>query len=135
MAFVLNPTRKFTVKYKDPKTEDEFEADYEFILTEDCFTDELRKKTQEIEPILDSDSDEVKKNKLFRAQSVVWHKIRRSLKVVRGINDEEGNPLIVNEENQAAIFEFITNFGDTATQVLMSYIGLSSKNLKAGVTK
>lgn len=140
MAFVLNPTRKFTVKYIEPSMEDtesnSFEADFEFILTEDCFTEDIRKKVQELVPILEKDTDEEKADKLYKQQSVIWHKIRRSLKAVRGINDLDGNPIsITNPDVQAAVFEFITNFNDVAAQVLSAYLGLNSKNLNAGATK
>jgi hypothetical protein len=147
MAFTLNPTRKFTVKYSAPSTEgsepsDSFEADFEFILTEDCFTEDVRKKVKELKPILNSDTEEVKTSKMYKQQSVIWHKIRRSLKAVRGINDFDGNPISIADENfnintdvQAAVFEFITNFDDVATQILSAYMGLNLKNSKAGATK
>ena len=135
MAFILNPTRKFTVGYEDEETKETFEADFEFVLTEECFTDEVRQKSKNLEPILESDSDEVKEDKMFKAQGVVWHKIRKSLKAVRGITDENGNPLEVNEDTQAVIFDFIVKFGDVSVQVLTAFMGLSSKNLNAGAMK
>lgn len=142
--FILNPTRKFTVKYGSPSEEgaDFFEADFEFILTEDCFTEDIRKKVKELQPILEKDTDEVKADKMYKQQAVIWHKIRKSLKAVRGINDFEGNPINIQDEKgniiedtQAAVFEFITNFGDVATQVLTAYLGLNTKNLNAGAMK
>lgn len=128
MAFVLNPTRKLTVKYIDPENDDSFEADFEFPLTEDCFTDEMREKIKNYEKVLKDDSDEEKERKLFKNQSVMWCKIRCGLKSVRGINDTEGNPIIVTSENQGAVFEFITNFGDVGSQALIGFLGLNSKN-------
>jgi hypothetical protein len=144
--FVLNPTRKFTVKYTAPPVEgssieDSFEADFEFILTEDCFTDDIRKRVIELKPILEKDTNEEKVEKIYKQQSVIWHKIRRSLKAVRGINDVDGNPINiiidgkVNEDIQAAVFEFITNFDDVSTKVLSAYLGLNTKNLNAGAMK
>ena len=135
MAFILNPVRKFTAKYIDEKTKESFEADFDFILTEDCFTEEMQKKIKEIGNISKSDSEEEKEIKQYKAQSIVWYKIRKSLVAVRGINDINDVPLVVNENTQGAIFEFITDHGDIATQVLTAYIGLSSKNLSAGVMK
>jgi len=135
MSFVLNPTRKITVKYEDPETKESFEADFKFILTEECFTEDFRKKTSELETILESDPEEVKQEKMFKSQAVIWYRIRKSLVEVRGIKDPEGNSLEVNEETQAAIFEFIVNFGDIAKQLLAAYMGLSLKNLKAGAMK
>lgn len=139
MAFVLNPTRKFTVKYE--AEDDFFEADFEFILTEDCFTEDMRKRIAELKPILVKDTEEVKAEKIYKQQSVVWHKIRKSLKAVRGINDMDGNPINIitdgniNEDIQSAVFEYITNFGDVAIQVLTAYSGLNQKNLSAGAMK
>ena len=75
---------------------------------------------------------------MYKQQAVI---IRKSLKAVRG-NDFEGNPINIQDEKgniiedvQAAVFEFITNFGDVATQVLTAYLGLNTKNLNAGAMK
>jgi len=135
MAFVLNPTRKVTIKYEDKESGDSFEADFDFILTEDCFTEEMRKRVLELKPILKEDNDEIKTQKIYKQQSVMWYKIRKSLKEVRGIQDVEGNDIIITEENQGAVFEFICDFGDIAVQAYNAYLGLHSKNLNAGVTK
>lgn len=135
MAFILNPVRKFTAKYVDKETKESFEADFDFILTEDCFTEEMQKKIKEVENILKTDSEEEKEIKQYKAQSIVWYKIRKSLVAVRGINDNNDVPLVVNNDTQGAIFEFITNYGDVAIQILTAYMGLSSKNLNAGVMK
>src|SRR4030066_1255249 len=135
MAFILNPTRKFTAKYEDEETKESFEADFNFILTENCFTEEMQKKIKEVENILKTDSEEVKEIKQYKAQSIVWYKIRKSLVAVRGIDDNNGIPLVVNDDTQGAIFEFITNYGDIAVQVLTAYVGLSQKNLSAGAMK
>jgi hypothetical protein len=128
MAFVLNPTRKFTAVYKDETTGDSFEADFAFLLTEDCFTPEMREKAKSLEVILESDTPEIKQEKLYKAQAVIWYKLRNSLKEVRGINDEQGNKIQINNDTRDAVFEFVMTCGDVSTQVVMAYIGVARKN-------
>lgn len=120
--FAIKPNRKFTFKYGEG-TEDAFTVDFDFICIEQINSDEV-------------------KNILKNVNGVIYYFMRKSLISVSGlINVDSGEPLklynedgSINEEIQKAVFEFVMTFEEFRDQLITAYAGVSSKNLKTGVT-
>lgn len=124
MPFVIKPSRKYTFTYEEEGNK--LEADFDFICMEDGISEEVRNKLKDHNP------DNPNKEAIL---SILWYNIRRSLKTVRGIQDEEGKNIEITDDNiQKAVFEFIIKCGDLRLQILTAYIGTAEKNLKPGVT-
>jgi hypothetical protein len=112
MPFVVNPIRKKT--FKREIDGESFEVDFEFECHEDS----------DFEAVMNREGTQI---------NTFYLRLRRSLKAVRGIVGPDGELDMKKEDEQKAVFEFLTTCPGLLIEIQDAYLGLNPKNSKSGV--
>ena len=106
-------------------------AYFSFPLVEDVLDD-----TKKMSRVLSSlkDGEEIEQTNEY---SSLIKNVRKCLKRVEGVVDEEGNEFVIDgdKEAQKMMFDFIIKLGtEYYIPIITAYLGLDPKNSKSGVT-